>query len=262
MNLYMQDVLFLELSKSWKMFHILETGTKVKEFQLVILSIFVAIILSGIALKINDLRHAQKIHQVRMNMLVAIVMGSAISGMHYIGMIAMSVYATEQTVYTTSHDSSTLAQLVISVLLALSLLVLSVVELRARSLLSAKLKAVLNTVQDVVISFDNTGIIEFANPAVLPVFGYKPNELIGKHIYTLIPDKSTELELILNTSSTTSQQSSCFCKSRLLNAHRANQNSFPITMTISSIGNKEIGPYVATIKDLSDIHNQEAFTQA
>ncbi|WP_283240691.1 MHYT domain-containing protein, partial [Pseudoalteromonas sp. S981] len=68
------------------------------------LSIFVAIILSGIALKINDLRQAQKIHQVRMNMLVAIVMGSAISGMHYIGMIAMSVYATEQTVYTTSHD--------------------------------------------------------------------------------------------------------------------------------------------------------------
>ncbi len=225
------------------------------------LSIFVAIILSGIALKINDLRQAQKTHQVRMNMLVAVIMGSAISGMHYIGMISMSVYTTEQTVYVTNHDSSTLAQLVISVLLVLSLLVLSVVELRARSLLSAKLKAVLNTVQDVVISFDSTGIIEFANPAVLPVFGYQPNELIGKHIYTLIADKSAELELILNTESTTLQQSNSFSKSRLLNALRANQSAFPITMTISSIGNKDMGPYVATIKDLSDIHNQEAFTQ-
>ena len=149
--------------------------------------------LSGIALKINDFRLAKGVHQTRMNLVVALIMGSAISGMHYIGMISMSVFETEYTTYVTTHDYSTLAQLIIFILVALSLIVLGAVELRARSLLSAKLKAVLNTVQDVVISFNNEGKIEFANPAVIHVFGYQPHDLIGKHIRTLIPERSLEL---------------------------------------------------------------------
>jgi len=224
------------------------------------LSILVAIVLSGIALKINDLRQSRGIHHTRINLLGAIIMGSAISGMHYIGMISMSVFETEHTVYINTHDNSTLAQLVMTVLLALSLLVLGIVELRARSLLSAKLKAVLNTVQDVVISFNSTGIIEFANPAVLPVFGYRSDDLIGKHIHLLIPEKSAELSDIFNGSQLNIPNAKK-SKSRLLKGQRANKQLFPITLTISSIGKQEKGPYVATIKDLSDIQNQEAFTQ-
>ncbi|WP_462176537.1 diguanylate cyclase domain-containing protein [Pseudoalteromonas gelatinilytica] len=224
------------------------------------LSIIVAIVLSGIALKINDFRLAKGVHQTRMNLVVALIMGSAISGMHYIGMISMSVFETEYTTYVTTHDYSTLAQLIIFILVALSLIVLGAVELRARSLLSAKLKAVLNTVQDVVISFNNGGKIEFANPAVIHVFGYQPHDLIGKHIRTLIPERSLELDEILRDSQL-SKRTAGKSSSRLLKGQRANKKRFPITLTISSIGKKESGPYVATIKDLSDIRNQEAFTQ-
>ncbi|WP_252949126.1 diguanylate cyclase domain-containing protein [Pseudoalteromonas shioyasakiensis] len=224
------------------------------------LSIIVAIVLSGIALKINDFRLAKGVHQTRMNLVVALIMGSAISGMHYIGMISMSVFETEYTTYVTTHDYSTLAQLIIFILVALSLIVLGAVELRARSLLSAKLKAVLNTVQDVVISFNNEGKIEFANPAVIHVFGYQPHDLIGKHIRTLIPERSLELDEILRDSQL-SKRTAGKSSSRLLKGQRANKKRFPITLTISSIGKKESGPYVATIKDLSDIRNQEAFTQ-
>jgi len=224
------------------------------------LSILVAIVLSGIALWINDFRNEREVNQTRINILVAVIMGSAISSMHYIGMISMTVFETDYTIYTSGHDNAALAKLIISVLLALSLFVLGIVELRARSLLSAKLEAVLNTVQDVVISFNNVGVIEFANPAVLPVFGYEPTHLIGKHIHTLIPKQSSQLDEIFCDPQQKKENVSTN-KSRLLKGLRKDKCYFPITLTISSIGKKEAGSYVATIKDLSDIQNQEAFTQ-
>ena len=43
------------------------------------------------------------------------------------------------------------------------------------------------TATDAVILFDRDGTIEFANPAVEEVFGYKPAELIGKEVFLLQP---------------------------------------------------------------------------
>src|SRR4051794_14094275 len=45
------------------------------------------------------------------------------------------------------------------------------------------------TASDAVILFDHNGIIDFVNPAVEEVFGYKPEELIGREVFILQPDE-------------------------------------------------------------------------
>lgn len=44
------------------------------------------------------------------------------------------------------------------------------------------------TATDAVLLFDQQGVIQFANPAVETVFGYKPDELAGREIFILQPE--------------------------------------------------------------------------
>jgi len=44
------------------------------------------------------------------------------------------------------------------------------------------------TATDAVLLFDQQGVIQFANPAVEKVFGYKPDELAGREIFILQPE--------------------------------------------------------------------------
>lgn len=233
------------------------------------LSILVAIVLSGIALKINTLRQTSTINVTKINLLAATVMGSAIAGMHYIGMISMLVFETSNTVYISSNTNTELAQIIIFVLFVLSLFLFGSMELRARSLLSAKLKAVLNTVQDAVICFDQEGIIEFANPATIDMFGFEQDELIGKNITELLPDKTPETTPQKNTTTNkplikshlTCIKTELTGKSQLLQGCEKNGKFFPVTLCVTPISKRKGNPFVATIKDLTNLQNQEAFTQ-
>ena len=44
------------------------------------------------------------------------------------------------------------------------------------------------TATDAVLLFDEQGVIQFANPAVEEVFGFKPGELVGREIFILQPE--------------------------------------------------------------------------
>ncbi|WP_281561423.1 sigma 54-interacting transcriptional regulator [Thalassomonas sp. RHCl1] len=52
----------------------------------------------------------------------------------------------------------------------------------------AKTRAILTTAVDAIITIDNKGIIESANPAAYKLFGYTANELQGKNIKILMPE--------------------------------------------------------------------------
>mgnify|MGYP003393361565 CR=1 FL=1 len=49
-------------------------------------------------------------------------------------------------------------------------------------------ESILNTVIDAIIVIDETGIIQSVNPAVEKLFGYTPEELIGKNVSMLMPN--------------------------------------------------------------------------
>lgn len=51
-----------------------------------------------------------------------------------------------------------------------------------------RMRAIVNTVVDGIITIDDRGTIEGLNPAAARVFGYNPEEIIGRSIKTLMPD--------------------------------------------------------------------------
>jgi len=53
---------------------------------------------------------------------------------------------------------------------------------------AAVVAAVLNTVDDAIITIDAKGVVRDLNPAAARVFGYSPNEVIGRNIKMLMPD--------------------------------------------------------------------------
>ncbi len=63
----------------------------------------------------------------------------------------------------------------------------------------ARYRLLANADPDVLVTFNEDGIISFANQSVEQVFGYVPNELVGKNIALLIPDYAKHLSLLKPT---------------------------------------------------------------
>jgi PAS domain S-box-containing protein len=61
-------------------------------------------------------------------------------------------------------------------------------EESARRYSEERYRVVVETANDAVVSADESGAIQFANPATLRVFGYEPEELIGKPLTVLMPE--------------------------------------------------------------------------
>lgn len=52
----------------------------------------------------------------------------------------------------------------------------------------AKLEAILNTAVAAIVTIDGAGIIDSINPATTAMFGYSPDELIGRNVKVLMPE--------------------------------------------------------------------------
>ena len=61
-------------------------------------------------------------------------------------------------------------------------------EESARRYSEERFRVVVETANDAVVSADESGAIQFANPATMRVFGYEPEELIGKPLTILMPE--------------------------------------------------------------------------
>jgi len=90
----------------------------------------------------------------------------------------------------------TVSLLIVGLLLGLGLVVLTRRQMaRGHQLFdqqsrddAARIEAILSTASDAIITMDETGLIEGANPSVEQVYGYPPSELIGRNVSILMPD--------------------------------------------------------------------------
>ena len=53
---------------------------------------------------------------------------------------------------------------------------------------SARLQAILDTVVDAIITIDERGLIESVNRAAVRIFGYAPEEMVGRNVSCLMPE--------------------------------------------------------------------------
>lgn len=226
-----------------------------------ILSVVLAVVLSGISLRINDVRQVARNKQNRTNIMAALVMGIAISAMHYVGMAAMYIWGVPETALVEANPHSGLAETLFSKVLVLSLLLIIGLEFRTRVLSGARLKAVLSAVQEAVISINYEGNIEFVNDSACRMFGYTSSELIGCNVKMLMPERyALDHDNHVHNSLHTNERRE-MGKSRLLEGKKKNGDIFPITLSISPVSASKMGAFVGTIRDMSDLRNQEAFMQ-
>ncbi|MFP4144013.1 MAG: PAS domain S-box protein [Phycisphaeraceae bacterium] len=64
---------------------------------------------------------------------------------------------------------------------------------RAREEATARLQAVMDATVDSIVTIDERGIIESVNPATQRLFGYAPEEMIGRNVSMLMPEPHRSL---------------------------------------------------------------------
>ncbi|MFP6847099.1 MAG: PAS domain S-box protein [Pseudomonas sp.] len=134
-------------------------------------------------------------------LLSALVMGLAISGMHYIGMAAarfVGVAESQQPIAVV--DSLYLGSAISLITVALTVFVVAVNTLLRYRRLSRQLQAseqhlrsIFDTALDAIMTIDHTGIIRSANRAAERLFGWPLDELIGLSLRRLLNERDADL---------------------------------------------------------------------
>lgn len=126
---------------------------------------------------------------------------------------------------------------------------------------SAILHAVLNTAIDAIITIDTAGVIHHLNPAVERLFGYTPEELIGRNVAILMPepDRSRHDQYIHQY--TTTRVAKIIGIGREVIARHKNGTEFPVDLAVSEIlvGDKRF--FTGILRDMTDRRRTEAALQ-
>lgn len=115
-----------------------------------------------------------------------------------------------------------------------------------------KFKALLESAPDAIIIIGEAGDIQLANNQCENIFGYSKDELVGRHVDVLLPDRFHIIhprtrQLILDNSAT--GQTGMGIE---IMAHRKNGEEFPVEITLSSFKTREGHLLTAAIRDISE----------
>jgi PAS domain S-box-containing protein len=132
-----------------------------------------------------------------LTLLASIVMGLAISGMHYIGMSAARFVSTPETVINETHTQIPV-YLALGVGLSTTFIICLVLGVnliyRYKDISQAsrenehRIRALMDTAVDGIVTMDSKGSIINVNHAVQTLLGWKREELIGRNVNTLMPE--------------------------------------------------------------------------
>jgi PAS domain S-box-containing protein len=117
---------------------------------------------------------------------------------------------------------------------------------------SSILEAVLNTVIDGIITINKQGEIQTFNPSAERIFGYTPEDVIGKNVKMLMPEPyhSEHDNYLHNYMSTGDKQ--IIGKGREVTAQRKNGDIFPMELGVNQMNIEGETMFVGTIRDISD----------
>lgn len=163
------------------------------------LSIIIAIILAILALWIRfSLNHLGRfaLSDLHKNAIAAMVMGCAISGMHYIGMAAarfvrppgfeFSAQTKMMSLYL-GIAVATITVVIILLVLAVNMLMKYQASLHLAKLTEARYRATISTAVDGIITFNAKGRIESGNQAVELLLGWRLEDVCHQNIRDFIP---------------------------------------------------------------------------
>ena len=124
-------------------------------------------------------------------------------------------------------------------------------EESARRYSEEKHRLVVETANDAIISMDDTGTIQFANPASTRIFGYDPAELIGKPLTVLMPKFMRELHENGFRRYLDTGQRHINWQGTELTALRKNGQEFPVEISFGELTRDGHKIFTGFIRDIS-----------
>src|SRR5215472_4973774 len=124
-------------------------------------------------------------------------------------------------------------------------------EESARRYSEERYRVVVETANDAVVSLDEKGSILFANPATATIFGYDPNELIGKPLTVLMPEYMRKLHENGFRRYLATGQRHLDWQGTELTGLRKNGQEFPVEVSFGETGTQSGRTFTGFIRDVS-----------
>lgn len=181
----------------------------------------------------------------------AVLMGAAISGMHYTGMAAAIFSLTTPAVAEIGAAGSAHIQLALGIA-ALTFIILFMALLASAQTLARQRGELIEADPNGVVVVDSHGCIETVNGRLTKLFGYRQVELLGQPVELLLPERYRRSHVALRTGYSASPANRPMGAGRDLQGLRKDGSEFPIEIGLSPITSERGVAVVATVIDITE----------
>ncbi len=115
-----------------------------------------------------------------------------------------------------------------------------------------RIRNILDTVVDGIITINDMGVIEVVNPALAQIFGYTPDQMLGRNVSMLMSDPDSRDHDDFLKRYRRSGEQHIIGKGRLVKALRANGESFPAELAVSELLASGKHLFTGIIRDISE----------
>src|SRR4029077_13347680 len=113
--------------------------------------------------------------------------------------------------------------------------------------------AIFNTVLDGIITIDHNGLIKTLNPAAANLFGYSPEEVIGRNVKMLMPEPyCQEHDTYLVNYLETGQAKIIGSSGRVVAGQRKDRSIFPIELAVSEVDVAGRRMFTGIVRDITE----------
>jgi PAS domain S-box-containing protein len=221
------------------------------------ISLLVAFLLATAALFLRRRLHRPGVPTAPLRWMRALLLGGAVTAMHFSAMHAARVFpgGAHPTPDGVLPDTTLAVLVTTAVAFIIGTTLVGTLADRRLSDLSGRLHArearfrsVLHSMADGVVTFDQTGTIESANPAAEQMFDVAPGALVGRSVRTIF----TELTVTDMVGATAEFRVGPVLSSRLeTTARRTNGVEFLVELVVSDIGLPDRSLFSGVVRDIT-----------
>jgi PAS domain S-box-containing protein len=121
-----------------------------------------------------------------------------------------------------------------------------------------RLQAVLNAAVDGIVIIDTAGIIQSVNPAVREMFGYAPEELVGRNVKILMPPPFREEHDGYIARYLATGEARIIGIGREVEGRRRDGSTFPLDLAVSKVRHGDEVFFLGMLRDISERMRLEA----
>ncbi len=139
-----------------------------------------------------------------------------------------------------------------------TLVLVSVLDITERKRQEEKFRLAVDAAASAILMLDFEGRIELMNRQAVEMFGYAPDELVGKNVESLIPERFQRKHTVYRASFVRQPTRRPMGRGRDLYAKRKDSSEFPVEIGLTPIDSPDAHFVMATVIDITERKKSEA----